>query len=107
MDREFNHHYKQMRWHNEIYIDWLDEIQKEKWVQAYDGGHWYGHMTMNLVKHVNFVLKRARNLPITTLVRATYFWMAKLFATKGRETYARKAVGNVFPEAITIWLREN
>ena len=71
----------------EVYTSWFDEISREKWVQAFDGGHRYGHMIMNLVECINFVLKGARNLPITALVRATYFQLAKLFATKGREAH--------------------
>ena len=57
-------------------------------------------MTMNLVECINSVLKRAHNLPITALVRAIYFWLGELFATKGREAYARKGIGSVFLEAI-------
>ena len=96
-----------MRQHGEIYTNWLDEIPREKWVQAFDGGHRHGHMTTNLVECINSVLKGARNLPITALVRATYFRLAELFATKGREAYARKASGSVFSETITTRLREN
>ena len=104
MDHDFNHHYERMHQHGEIYTDQLDKIPKEK---TFDGGHRYGYMTMNLVKCVNFVLKRACNLPIPALVRATYFRLAQLFATKGREAYVRKAAGNVFFEVITTRLREN
>ena len=68
MEREFNHHYGRMRQHGEVYNSWLDEIPREKWVQAFDGGHRYGHMTMDLVECINSVLKDACNLPITALV---------------------------------------
>jgi len=30
--------------------DWLDQIPKSKWTQAYDEGKQYGHMTTNLKK---------------------------------------------------------
>ena len=85
---EFNHHYVQMHQHGEIYTKWVDEILREKWALVFDSGHRYGHITMNLVECINFVLKQARNLPITALVKVTYFRLEELFATKGREAYA-------------------
>ena len=78
--REFNCHYERIRERGQIYTDWLDQIPREKWVQAFDGGHRWGHMTTNLVECMNSVLKEARNLPITILVRATYFQLGELFA---------------------------
>ena len=74
-----------MHQHGTVYTDWLDEIPLEKWIQAFDGGYRYGHMTTNLVKCMNSVLKGTRNLPITALVRMIYFRLAELFARKGRE----------------------
>ena len=106
-EREFNHHYERMCQHGEIYTDWLDEIPREKWVQAFDRGHRYGHMTTNLVECMNFVLKGVHNLPITTLVRATYFRLVELFDTKGSDAYARKAIGYIFSKTLTTRLREN
>ena len=49
---------------------WIDSIPKKKWSQAYDvGGRRYGHMTTNLSEAVYKVLKGARNMPITALVK--------------------------------------
>ena len=73
MEREFNHHYERMCQHGKIYTAWLDEILREKWDQAFDDGHWHVHMTMNLVEHINSLLKGACNLPIMRLVREMYF----------------------------------
>jgi len=53
-------------------FSWIDRIPLEKWTQAYDGGKRYGHMTTNLAKCINFVLKGARSLPISALVKATF-----------------------------------
>ena len=61
-------------------------------------------MTTNLVECVNYVLKGTRNLPIIALVRATYFRLVELFATKGRQAHARKDAGFVFLEALTTQL---
>ena len=67
-EHEFNIHYKRMRECGEVYSNWLNEIPREKSVQAYDSGHRGGHMTTNLVECMNSVLKEALNLPITALV---------------------------------------
>ena len=42
--------------------DWLDQIPKSKWTQAYDEGKQYGHMTTNLAECMNSVLKGAYRL---------------------------------------------
>ncbi|XP_020217987.1 uncharacterized protein LOC109801349 isoform X2 [Cajanus cajan] len=52
---------------------WIDGISLEKWSLAHDDqGRRYGHMTTNLSEAVNKILKGARNLPITALVKFTY-----------------------------------
>ena len=59
--------------------DYLCNIRFEQWAQAYDSGPQYGHMTSNLTKYINFVLKGTRYLPITAVVREIYFPLAALF----------------------------
>ena len=59
--------------------DYLCNIRFEQWAQAYDGGLRYGHMTSNLAECINSVLKGTRHLPITSVVRETYFRLATLF----------------------------
>jgi SWIM zinc finger len=67
----------------------IEEIPRERWIRAYDGGRRYGHMTTNLVECVNGVYKKTRHLPITSLVQATYYKLATSFARrKGRATKA-------------------
>ena len=95
-----------MHQHGEVYTSWLDEIPREKWVQAFDGRHRYRHMNMTLVECVNSVLKGARNLSITALVRATYFRLIELFTTKGQEAHARRDTRFVFSDALMTRLRE-
>jgi len=53
-------------------FSWIDRIPLEKLTQAYDGGKRFGHMTTNIAECINFVLKGARSLPISTLVKATF-----------------------------------
>jgi len=38
-------------------VSWIDQIPLKKWTQAYDGGKRFGHMTTNLAKCINLVLK--------------------------------------------------
>ncbi|RYQ89727.1 hypothetical protein Ahy_B09g096225 isoform F [Arachis hypogaea] len=45
---------------------------------AFDGGYRWGHMTTNLVECINSVLKGARNLPVTALVKATFYGLNEL-----------------------------
>ena len=52
---------------------------------AYDSGHRFGHMTTNLSKCVNGVLKGGRNLPITRLVQMTYYKLVEYFVKQKAE----------------------
>lgn len=69
---------------------WLDNIPHEKWAQPFDNeGLRYGHMSTNLGEFVNSILKGVRHLPITALVKSTYFLLAKLFVRKGIRALAQ------------------
>lgn len=72
--------------------DFLCNICFEQWAQAYDGGLRYGHMTSNLAECINSVLKGTCHLPITSVVRETYFRLAVLFP-KQAATYAGQMQG--------------
>ncbi|KAH1055537.1 hypothetical protein J1N35_033602 [Gossypium stocksii] len=63
-------------------VDYLCNIPFEQWTQAYDDSLRYGHMTSNLAKCINYVLKGTRHLPITSIVRETYFHLAALFSKR-------------------------
>ncbi|XP_061375373.1 uncharacterized protein LOC133317521 [Gastrolobium bilobum] len=70
--------------------DWIDQIPKEKWMRAYDvDGLRYGHMTTNLFESVNRVLKGARNMPITGLVKYTYSKLVHYFVERGQAAAAQ------------------
>ncbi|XP_058742223.1 uncharacterized protein LOC131614679 [Vicia villosa] len=79
-------------------LRWLDNIPLEKWTRAFDGGRRWGHMTTNLVESMNSVFKGTRNLPITALVRATYYRMGTLFAERGAKWSAVLSSGQTFTE---------
>ncbi|XP_029151655.1 uncharacterized protein [Arachis hypogaea] len=64
-------------------------------------------MTTNLVECINSVLKGARNLPITALVKATFYRLNELFTRKRAEAEARINAGHVFSEVVTSKLHAN
>ncbi|XP_029146927.1 uncharacterized protein [Arachis hypogaea] len=53
-------------------------------------------MTTNISECVNSTLKGVRNLPISSLVKATYDRLAELFVRKGREAEAQMETGQQF-----------
>ncbi|GMJ09157.1 hypothetical protein HRI_004584900 [Hibiscus trionum] len=52
-------------------------------------------MTTNLAEAVNSSLKGVRQLPITSIVKATYYRLATLFATLGRQAAEYMAGGHI------------
>ncbi|XP_012568982.1 uncharacterized protein [Cicer arietinum] len=77
-------------------LKWLDNIPRQDWIQAFDGGSRWGQMTTNLVESINAVLKGPRNLPITALVQSTYFKTGTLFPTTGKQHASILASGQVY-----------
>ncbi|XP_057759746.1 uncharacterized protein LOC130980121 [Arachis stenosperma] len=105
--REFDVRYQRLRERGEAYTNWLDRIPREQYALAFDGGYRWGHMTTNLVECINSVLKGARNLPITALVKATFYRLNELFTRKRAEAEARINAGHVFSEIVTSKLHAN
>ncbi|XP_072088161.1 uncharacterized protein [Arachis hypogaea] len=93
--REYEVRYQHLRERGETYTNWLNQIPREQYALAFDGGYRWGHMTTNLVKYINSVLKGARNLPITTLIKATFYRLNELFTRKRGETEAQINAGHV------------
>ncbi|GMI65818.1 hypothetical protein HRI_000251100 [Hibiscus trionum] len=97
-----NSHYKQevadlleeLRTRSKHGAEYLEKIPKEKWLRSYDEGKRYGHMTTNLAEAVNSSLKGVRQLPITSIVKTTYYRLATLFATLGRQATEYMAGGH-------------
>ncbi|CAK8561488.1 unnamed protein product [Lathyrus sativus] len=79
----FNYYHGEIRRTDIEASNWIDNIPREKWARAFDGGQCWGHMTSNLVEAMNSVLKATRNLPITALVQSTYYQMGSLFGKRG------------------------
>nr|XP_025628000.1 uncharacterized protein LOC112721150 [Arachis hypogaea] len=105
--REYEVRYQRLRERGEAYTNWLNRIPREQYALAFDGGYRWGHMTTNLVECINSVLKGARNLPITALVKATFYRLNELFTRKRAEAEARINAGHVFSEVVTLKLHAN
>ncbi|XP_052113797.1 uncharacterized protein LOC107474538 [Arachis duranensis] len=105
--REYEVRYQRLRDRGEAYTNWLDRIPREQYALAFDGGYRWGHMTTNLVECINPVLKGARNLPITALVKATFYRLNELFTRKRADAEARINAGHVFSEIVTSKLHAN
>ena len=65
--------------YNEEASKQLDEITVEQWTYSHDGGHRHGARTTNLSECFNGVLKGTRSLPITALVKLTFFKLVSYF----------------------------
>jgi len=82
---------------NQRALDWVDNIPKEKWTQAYDEGRRWGHMTNNFVESWDSVLG-TRNLHVTPIVQSTYYRLTCLFPERAQRVFARVGSGDVFSE---------
>ncbi|RYR03914.1 hypothetical protein Ahy_B06g083323 [Arachis hypogaea] len=105
--REYEVRYQRLRERGEGYTDWLNRIPREQYALAFDGGYRWGHMTTNLVECINSVLKGARNLPVTALVKVTFYRLNELFTRKRAEAEARINAGHVFSDVVTSKLHAN
>ncbi|XP_050916234.1 uncharacterized protein LOC127131352 [Lathyrus oleraceus] len=95
---KFNYYRGQIRRTNNEALSWIDNIPREKWARAFDGGQRWGHMTTNLAEAMNSVLKETRNLPITALVKSTYYRLGSLFGRRGYQWTKVLASGQVFTD---------
>ncbi|RYR13647.1 hypothetical protein Ahy_B04g070530 isoform A [Arachis hypogaea] len=90
-----------------VSIGYSRTVREYEYALAFDGGYRWGHMTTNLVECINSVLKGARNLPITALVKATFYRLNELFTRKRAEAEARINAGHVFSEVVASKLHAN
>ncbi|KAH0691282.1 hypothetical protein KY289_018640 [Solanum tuberosum] len=67
--RKFESLIWQIREENEEAYEYLMEIPLDKWTVSHDGGKRWGVLTTNLSESFNGVLKKARGLPVTAMVR--------------------------------------
>ncbi|XP_059306290.1 uncharacterized protein LOC132057693 [Lycium ferocissimum] len=78
---------------NPIAYNWLKDIDVEKWTLHADGGRRWGMLTTNSSESFNGLLKSARGLPVTAMVRMTFKQVVERFATRTRHAKAILADG--------------
>ncbi|XP_057733051.1 uncharacterized protein LOC130948349 [Arachis stenosperma] len=98
--REFAHYYGRLRGENVAITNWVEKMPRSQWAQYADEGRRFGHMTTNIFKCINAVMKGSCNLPIMALVKLSYFHLGELFARKGSEALAQLQVGAEFSQTL-------
>ncbi|KAK4263348.1 hypothetical protein QN277_028771 [Acacia crassicarpa] len=82
-------------------VTWFERLAKEKWCRSHDAeGRRFGHMTTNLAECVNKVLRGARNLPITALVKLTCSRLVEYFVTRRVEINRNIAEGRIVAKKV-------
>ncbi|PPD72727.1 hypothetical protein GOBAR_DD30370 [Gossypium barbadense] len=71
-----------------------------RWVQSFDEGFRYGHMTTNLVEGINAVLLKTRHLPIASVFSATFYRLATLMPRMGQQQVDQIQAEHVFVEHV-------
>ncbi|RYQ89740.1 hypothetical protein Ahy_B09g096227 isoform A [Arachis hypogaea] len=104
---EFDYWFDIMRSENPAMCDWANRIEYSLWTQYCDAGRRFGHMTTNIFECVNSILKGVRNLPVCSLVKATYGRLAELFVRKGREAEAQMGTGQQFSQYLVKCIKAN
>jgi hypothetical protein len=102
----FQYYRDEIRLSNEDAGRWLNNIPVEQWTREFDRGCRWGHMTTNLVECMNDVFKGIKNLPITALVRSTYYRLASSFATRGERWSTVLMSGQIFSECCMKVMKE-
>ncbi|KAL0352401.1 UNVERIFIED_CONTAM: hypothetical protein Scaly_1628800 [Sesamum calycinum] len=69
--RKFNRVMEEIKKQDVKAFAYLDQINKEKWTASHDGGWRCGILTTNMSECINGVLKGARRLPVSALVKIT------------------------------------
>ncbi|KAJ7958189.1 Transposon protein, putative, Mutator sub-class, expressed [Quillaja saponaria] len=94
--RKFDKYFKKFVQLDSEYAAWIGRIPLEQWALAHDGGHRFDFMTTNLGECMNNVLKGARQVPITALVRLTFYRCVKYFVEHRAYINAQLGAGNQY-----------
>ncbi|XP_069149662.1 uncharacterized protein [Solanum lycopersicum] len=71
-EKKFMQRMQQIKTLSPAAYEWLNEFPLEKWTMYKDGGRRWGAMTTNVSESYNGLLKKARGLPVTAMVRMTF-----------------------------------
>ncbi|XP_016206460.1 uncharacterized protein LOC107646823 [Arachis ipaensis] len=69
---EFDYWFDILQSEDPVMCEWANRIDYSLWTQHRDEGRRFGHMTTNIFECMNSILKGVRNLPVASLVKATY-----------------------------------
>ena len=83
--RKFNKYMTTIGRINSEAQQWLETIPFQLWALSHDGGRRYEIMTTNMSKVFSNVLKGARSLPFTALVRLTFFRLNIYFVARRKQ----------------------
>ncbi|XP_057723483.1 uncharacterized protein LOC130939391 [Arachis stenosperma] len=104
---EFDYWFDILRSEDPAMCEWANWIEYSLWTQHRDEGRRFGHMTTNISECVNSILKGVKNLPVCSLVKATYGRLAELFVRKGREAEAHMGTGQQFSQHLVKCIEAN
>ncbi|XP_015931696.1 uncharacterized protein LOC107458014 [Arachis duranensis] len=93
---EFYYWFDILRSEDPAMCDSVNRIEYSLWTQLCDEGCRFGYMMTNISECVNSILKGVRNIPMCSLVKATYGRLAELFVRKGREAEAQLEIEQQF-----------
>ena len=81
-------------------------MSKEKWALTFDKGYRYGAMTTNVFECFNGVLKGARSLSITAMVKYTWFKLNAYFDDCRNKSIEQLNLGKKWTKyALDIFMR--
>ena len=96
-----------VRSYNSEAANWITNIPRHQWCRSHDEGRRYGHMTTNLAECINGVLKGARFLPITGLVKLTMYRLNEFLVKRAITVYAQLGAGHTYYKTLTDALQKN
>ena len=85
---------------------YLKDVPKEKWALTFDKGYRYGVMITNVFECFNSVLKGARSLPITAMVKYIWFKLNAYFDDHRNKSMVQLNSGKKWTKyALDIFMR--
>ncbi|KAK6153435.1 hypothetical protein DH2020_013074 [Rehmannia glutinosa] len=98
--RTFEKIMEEIKKYSEDTHSYLDAIDKTKWTLSHDDGRRYGILTTNISECMNSVLKGARRLPISALVRFTLTRTAKCLYKRMEDVAMAMESKKMWPDEI-------
>ena len=105
-ERKFNATFELIENVNSDAHQYLKDVPKEKWALTFDKGYRYGAMTTNVFECFHGALKGARSLPITAMMKYTWFKLNSYFNDHRNKSIAQLNSGQKWTKyALDIFMR--